>query len=142
MTRVLTQILGINIRKILLLFALGLVCCNVQNKQILETHDSPSKIFSLTVELGDRNNPKDWTILMLKLTDKNERELDYVNTEASDVQKWAVIWYNENTIILNSSDIGPMAWTVTQKGKMMKLLSLTQDMEEKGKEAYDNKYGR
>jgi hypothetical protein len=108
----------------------------------LEAHDSPSGQYSLIVELGNRDNERDWTILMFKLTDKNRNEIDYVRTGASDAQKWAVTWYNEGIIVLNSSDIGTLAWTVLQDGKMNKIWPVSEDMIKKGQEAYNKKYGR
>jgi hypothetical protein len=126
----------------LLSFVLGLICCSGQKKEILETHESPSGEYSLMVELGNRDNAEDWTILMFKLTDKNGRELDYVRTGASDVQKWAVAWYNENVVVLNSSDIGTYAWTVGQEGRMIKSWPVSNDLMKKGDEAYNKKYRR
>jgi hypothetical protein len=128
--------------KMLLAFVLGLICCSGQKAETLETHKSPSGQYLLNVELGNRDNATDKYILMFKLTDENESELDYVRTGASDVQKWAVTWYNEKIVVLNSSDIGTYAWTVGRDGKMISVWPVTKDMESKGGEAYKKKYGR
>jgi hypothetical protein len=58
-----------------------------QKADVLETHKSPTGQYSLSVELGKRGNSRDKYILMLKLTDKEGKELDYVRPGASDVQK-------------------------------------------------------
>jgi hypothetical protein len=127
--------------KMLLAFVLGLICCSGQETEILETHKSPSGEYLLNVELCNRNNAADKYILMFRLTDEMS-ELDYVRTGASDVQKWAVTWYNEKIVVLNSSDIGTNAWTVGREGKMISVWPVTKDMESKGDEAYKKKYGR
>ena len=127
--------------KMLLSFVLGLVCCAGQNAEHLETHNSPSGQYSVKIELGNRDNAKDKYILMFKLTDRNGKELDYVRTGASDVQKWAATWYNEKVIVLNSSDIGTYAWIVVD-GKLIQEWPVAKNMKDKGKEAYNKKYGR
>jgi hypothetical protein len=132
----------IEMHKLLLVLAIGLICCSGQNENVLETHDSPSGQYSLVIELGDRNNMNDKYILMFKLKDQSGRELDYVSTGASDIQKWAVTWHNEKVIILTSSDIGTYSWTVGHEGKMIEVWPVTQDMMTKGDEAYTKKYGR
>ena len=128
--------------RFLLTLVAGLICCSGQTERVLETHDSPSKEYSLIVEVGNGDNENDRYILMFKLKDKSGSELDYLRTGASDVQKWAVTWYNEKVIILNSSDIGTYAWTVGRDGVMINVWPVTKDMVAEGDEAYTKKYGR
>lgn len=135
------MLLKTHMNKMILFFVLGLFCCSGQQAEILETHKAPARQYSLLIELGNRDNARDKYILMFKLTDKEGKELDYVRTGASDVQKWAVTWYNEKIIILNSSDIGTYSWTVGNDGKLINS-SVTDDMMKKGDEAYEKKYGR
>lgn len=135
------MLLKTSMNKMILFFILILFCCNGQQAEILETHQSPSANYSLLIELGSRDNARDRYILMFKLTDKEGTELDYVRTGASDVQKWAVTWYDEKTIILNSSDIGTYSWTVSDDGKLISW-PVSDDMRKKGDEAYEKKYGR
>jgi hypothetical protein len=124
-----------------LLFVLGLFCCSGQQAKTLETHKSPTGQYSLLIDQGNRDNLGEKYILMFKLTDTDGKELDYVRTEASSVQKWAVTWYTEKIVILNGSDFGKTyAWTVGDNGKLLGG-SVTYDMMTKGEETFKKKYG-
>lgn len=127
-------------RMIVSLFVLGLFCCNGQEPVVLGTYKEPTGQYSLIIELSNRGNSRDKYILMFKLTDHDGRELDYIRTGASDVQKWAVTWYDDKTIILNSADIGTYSWTIGSNGKLVSI-SLSNDMRKKGGEAYEMKHG-
>lgn len=116
---------------------LGLLSCSRQ--KVLETHDSPTGDFTLEVLLGDRNDSKAKYILSFKLLDKKGNELDYQRTPASDVMKWAVTWYNDTTIILNSHDVGVYGWTV-DSGRLKAMNEVPKDMEAKCVEAFKAKY--
>lgn len=125
-------------RVILILITVGLVSCSGQ--KILEKHDSPNGDYVLQVLLGDRNDLKDKYILSCKLLDKKGNELDYHRTLASDVMKWAVTWYNDTTIILDSHDVGTYGWTV-DNGRLKPMTEVGREMEEKCIESFKSKYG-
>lgn len=128
----------LKMRTILILVTVGLLSCSGQ--KVLETHDSPTGDFVLQVLLGDRNDSKDKYILSFKLLDKKGKELDYHRTLASDVMKWAVTWYNDTTIILDSHDVGTYGWIV-DSGRLKAMNVVPRNMEDKCIEAFKTKYG-
>ena len=123
-------------RAILILLAVGLLSCGGQ--KILEKHDSPTGDFVLRVEL-DSSKPND-EHLGFRLLNKDGRELDYVRTLAGDHMKWAVSWFNDHTIILDSHDVGTYGWTV-DNGRLKTMDQVAKDMEDKCVEAFKSKYG-
>jgi hypothetical protein len=126
--------------KISLILIIGLFGCK---GQLLERHNSPSGQYLLDVELGNRdNNEKDKYGLMFKLIDKDQKELDYISSGSSNVMKWAVAWYNDSTIILDSHDVGTYGWTIGKNKKLIPLDNVTQAMEDKAVEAFIKKYGK
>ncbi|AYB34708.1 hypothetical protein [Chryseolinea soli] len=109
---------------------------------VLEKHESPSGRYTLEIMLGDKANPRDKYGLMFRLIDKEKKQLDYIRTGSSDVMKWAVTWYNDTTIVLDSHDIGSYGWTVNEKGKLISVTSVERPMEDAAVEAFKKKYGK
>jgi hypothetical protein len=57
---------------------------------------------------ADQDN---YLLVRLKIQNtKSEETLFQVQTRASDWMRWSVAWIDDNTIILNSSDIGAYCW--------------------------------
>ena len=125
-------------RIILFIIIVGLFGCD--KEKVLETHKSPTGDFIIQVLLGDRNDQKAKYILCLKLLDKKGNELDYHRTLASDVMKWAVAWYDETTIILDSHDVGTYGWTV-DGGRLNEMEEVSIMMENEAVETFKMKYG-
>lgn len=47
--------------------------------------------------------------------------LHSVQSGASAIQKWAIAWFDDSTIVLYSSDIGTYAWKLADDGTIAKL---------------------
>ena len=75
---------------------------------------SPSGNFKISTIVNRTNkNSADYAIIIIRLSDKNNRKLADINTGAGDAQKWAVGWTSSgDTIVLQSSDIGNKAWII------------------------------
>jgi hypothetical protein len=123
-------------KTIIILLALGLLSCDGQ--RILEKHNSPTGDYILKVELED-SKPNDEHV-GLRLLRKNGDELDYVRTISGDHMKWAVTWYNDKTIIMDSHDVGTLGWTI-DNGQLKTMDEVPRDMEDKCIEAFKIKYG-
>jgi len=123
-------------RTILIILTVGLLSCNGQ--KVLEKHNSPTGDFVLQVEL-DNSKPND-EHLGFRLLTKDGKELDYVRTFAGDHMKWAVTWFNDKTIILDSHDVGTYGWTVDNT-RLKTMDQVAKDMEDKCVEAFKIKYG-
>jgi hypothetical protein len=129
--------LEVTIRNLFALTIIGLFGCRNQH---LESHRSPSGLYNLEIELGNRNDSNDKYILMFKLAGKDGNELGYLRTGASDIMKWAVTWHNDSIIVLNSHDIGTYAWTVIQNGKLVPVEDLSQELIDEGERIFNKKY--
>jgi hypothetical protein len=125
-------------RIVLLLIIVGLLSCNDTN--ILETHPSPTGDYILQVELD--NSKSNDEHLGFRLMKKNGTELDYVRTLASDNMKWAVMWYNDTTIMIDSHDIGMYGWAINKDGRLETMNPmLIRDAGDKCADAFIIKYG-
>jgi hypothetical protein len=62
---------------------------------------------------ADRSN---YSLIRIKVADASGHvELDE-QTRASDVMRWSVVWSDNDTVVLRSSDIGPSGWRVGPDG--------------------------
>lgn len=122
-------------RTILIILTVGLLSCDGQ--KVLEKHNSPTGAFVLQVEL-DNSKPND-EHLGFRLLTKDGKELDYIRTFAGDHMKWAVTWFNDKIIILDSHDVGTYGWTV-DNGRHKTMDQVAKDMENKCVEAFKIKY--
>ncbi len=101
--------------------------------------DSPKADYSIKSKVNRSNSErKDYALVTLFLFDKNHKQLDSLNTHASDVMAWAVGWVNTDNLVVYSSDIGTQAWTV--HGGKFHLISVTQPMEAQVAILYKQKY--
>jgi hypothetical protein len=123
-------------KTILIILAIGLLSCSGQ--KVLEKHDSPTGDYILQIELDD-SVPKDEHV-GLRLLKRNGDELDYLRTISGDHMKWAVTWYNDKTIIMDSHDVGTLGWTVNHD-KFKAINQVAREMEDKCIEAFKIKYG-
>jgi hypothetical protein len=123
-------------KTILLLLTVGLLSCNAQ--KILEKHNSPPGDYVLQVELD--NSKPNGEHLGFRLLTKDGKDLDYVTTLSGDHMKWAVTWYNDKTIILDSHDVGGYGWTIDNE-RFKSMDQVTRDMMDKCVEAFKSKYG-
>jgi hypothetical protein len=124
-------------RTILILLTVGLLSCDGQN--ILEKHGSPTGDYILQVELD--NSAEKRGHLAFRLLTKDGHETDYAVTLSGNQMKWAVTWYNNKTIILDSHDVGTYGWTVNESGHLKPMDNVARDMEDKCIEAFKIKYG-
>lgn len=117
---------------------LGLVGCS-SDKDFEESHPSPSGEFKAQVLIGNESSNRKY-IIFIQLLAKNGRELDVVDTGASVFQNYAVYWDSEKTIVLYSSDIGTLAWLVSDQ----KLLAISVDnkMAKRAEAFFNKKMGR
>ena len=85
---------------------------------------------------------RNYGIVMLHLAKKSGEELLPVRTGAGDVQKWAVGWMpEEDIVVLYSSDIGTLAYTVDDTG-LVRIAELSDDVHGRAAELYASKYNR
>lgn len=123
-------------RTLLIILTVGLLSCDGQ--KTLEKHNSPTGDYILQVEL-DKSEPNH-EHLGFRLLKKNGDELDYVRTLSGDHMKWAVAWYNDKTIILDSHDVGTYGWTI-DNDRLKAMDQVAREMEDKCIEAFKIKYG-
>jgi hypothetical protein len=69
----------------------------------------------------------------------DEVEVGRIDTRASDVMKWAIGWYDSQTIVLDSSDIGIYAWR--RDGEEWRAIDVDRPMCERAQELFRTKYG-
>lgn len=119
-----------------ILILLSLVGC--ANNSYEEIHKSPSGKLTVEIYVGDRLDKNDKYNLTFRLVNNNSIEYDYLNTRASDIMKWAFVWYNDDIIILDSHDVGTQAWTVTEN--RFQPIPATKEMFELGEKAFKEKY--
>jgi hypothetical protein len=76
----------------------------------------------------------------LKVTDLSTAKEMVFQTDASDVQKWALTWAPPSVLVLYSSDVGTMSYDI----KDGTLVERQATAEEKvlGRSAYEAKYKR
>lgn len=121
---------------ILILILLNLVGC--ANNSYEEIHKSPSGKLTVKIYVGDRLDKNDKYNLTFRLVNNNSIEYDYLNTRASDIMKWAFVWYNDDIIILDSHDVGTQAWAITEN--RFQQIPVTKEMFELGEKAFKEKY--
>ena len=123
-------------RIIFILLVFGLLSCDGKR---LEKHSSPNGDYTLQV-VFDNSEPND-EHLGFRLLDKNGDEVDYMRTLAGNHMKWAVTWYNDKTIMMDSHDVGLYGWTVDEIEHFKPIDTVSKDMENKCAEAFKAKYG-
>ncbi len=120
-----------------ILIALLFVGC--REIKILETHRAPDDNYILQVELDQSERGDEH--LGLRLLNRNGNELDYIRTLSGNQMKWAVTWYDDRVIILDSHDVGLVGWRIVNN-RMIAVDYVTEAMDAKCIEAFTRKYGR
>ena len=100
----------------------------------INTWESPSGEYGFVPSISEDG------IVYFELYDKGDNPIDSIRTGASDFQKWAFGWHDEQDIvILYSSDIGTRAYSV-QEDKLSEVSPLTPAIEAKAKALYTERY--
>lgn len=70
-----------------------------------------SKVIIPTVSF-DKNNYETYLLVQLKIQDTQTNEILFqIQTHASDRMRWTISWIDNETIKLDSSDIGSYCWS-------------------------------
>ena len=101
---------------------------------------SPDGKYSLTAnvnrsELGHSN----YGMVVLDLYNLEDSSHFMLNTRIGDMMKWSVGWYNDSTVVTQSSDVGTRAWLVI--GTELKSAQPSDEMEYFAKWLKTEKYG-
>ncbi|MDO7886409.1 hypothetical protein [Hymenobacter cheonanensis] len=101
--------------------------------------DSPQADYSIKSKVNRLDsNRKDYALVKLFLFDKNHKQLDSLNTHASDVMAWAVGWANANNLVVYSGDVGTQAWAVN--GGKFQPIAVTQTLQKQADTFYKKKF--
>lgn len=106
--------------------------------KVLEIHRSPGDKYILQVELDQSERGDEH--LGLRLLNSKGDQLDYVITGSGNHMKWAVTWYDDRVIILDSHDVGLVGWRIVNN-RMIAINYVTEAMDAKCVEAFTRKYG-
>jgi hypothetical protein len=103
--------------KIIPFLFLFLILCNCQRRaREIRPIQSPSGNYSIVAVVNKSSKSEEnYAIVSIELFSREGIKLSELNTHASDFSKWAVGWdaFND-TLILNSRDIGVKAWEIEQ----------------------------
>jgi len=101
----------------------------------------PTKNYVLKCDINDDTKDKTkWKCVRFNIYNLKGQLLTSLQTGASDYSKWAVAWHPTNdTIILNSSDIGIYAYSIAG-GKQLRLVKLDKELDSLAKVAFNKKY--
>ena len=66
-------------------------------------------------------DPTTYLCVAFDIHDKSGTLLHGIQSNASDISKWAIGWFDDTTIVLYSSDIGTYAWRLSDKGTISQL---------------------
>ena len=100
---------------------------------------SPSGAFIATAEVAGKEAGSRQNCVRLKVTDSKTKQVITYQTDASDVQKWALAWSPSGSLVLYSSDVGTSAYDITT-GQIVER-DPTSDEKEVARQAYEKKYG-
>ncbi len=67
-----------------------------------------------------RSDPGAYLCVIFEIRDRAGKALHTENTRASALSRWSMRWLSEDTIRLESSDIGPYEWTRRPDGTWKK----------------------
>jgi hypothetical protein len=113
-----------------------LISCSIP----VEVHKSENEKYQLKIYVGDREG-RDKYILAIALFDNEDNELDYIVTGASNVMKWAFLWIDENTLAIDSHDVGVLAWKISDQKKLIQITP-NKEIADKANKAFNKKYNR
>ena len=110
----------------------------------LQPVDSPNG--TMTLKLSVNQSKADTTKYLCVVFDVHDsagKRLHHVQSNASDIQKWAIGWFDDSTIVLYSSDIGTCAWRFAEDGTLAQLPTpLAAELKEYGGQIKAAKYKR
>jgi hypothetical protein len=123
----------------LLTIFLSLTGCKVDNYQS-EKIISPTGKYYLIASVNQTDKSKDdYADLTISLYSSDGQTLTKLNTNAGDFSKWAINWdRKQDTVIMNSSDIGIYAWRI--ENKELKPINLTGNLKSRADEIKKEKY--
>lgn len=83
------------------------------------TRYAPDGQHYVTTEVCRRKDgaPDSYLCIQLKVYDTTGRLLQKINTHASDVHRWDVVWQDNETILVTSSDIGDLEYARQERGE-------------------------
>jgi len=85
-----------------------------------QTIPSPDGSLTLVTSIEQSHaDPKTYLCVVFEIRDRSGHVLHRENTRASDVMRWKMVWESNESIRLDSSDIGPSRW-VRQPGGIWK----------------------
>ena len=105
---------------------------------------SPSGTMTLTPSVNQsKADATKYLCVEFDIHDKSNKLLYHVQSGASDIQKWAIGWFDDSTIVLYSSDIGTYAWKIAGDGSISKMAHpLPAELNEYGDQIKASKYDR
>lgn len=125
-------------RIIRILTLLSVSSCHLTNYQegpIL----SPDSNLELSAFVNRTDNSKpNFDLVVLTVEDKTNGRTKELETRIGDVMKWAIGWYDHNTIVAQSSDIGTRSWRYVNGN--FEELSVTPEMHEFAEQLRIEKY--
>lgn len=106
---------------LIILLSVALSCSNYKSSEI----KSPNGNYSLIIKINrtDRNS-KFYAEPIFEIYDSKKNFIDKIESNTGDFNKWKVGWSKTgNTLILNSADIGIIAWEISEDGSKQKELN-------------------
>ncbi|MEN8128028.1 MAG: hypothetical protein ABFR90_09530 [Planctomycetota bacterium] len=104
---------------------------------------SPSGHYKVSVSRNnDKSDKTKWLCLKIHIKNSAEKEVDVIQTSASDTMKWALGWMKDkDVVVLYSSDIGTYGYIITKDEKLEKV-ETGDSIAERGRDLYEKKYKR
>ena len=105
---------------------------------------SPDGTMNLTPSVNQsKADPTKYLCVAFDIHDATGGLLHNVQSGASDIQKWAIGWFDDSTIVLYSSDIGTYAWKLADDGTIAQLPHpLSAELNDYGDRIKASKYDR
>jgi hypothetical protein len=124
---------------ILILLNLTLISCFISDYES-EIITSPSDNYSIKARVNRTDkSATDYAYVLIDLFDKDGAKLTEINSRAGDASKWSIGWTEiGDTIILQSSDIGNKAWTLTNDRPTE--IKMTDKLNDRAQYLYSEKY--
>lgn len=83
---------------------------------------SPNGSMNLTPSVNQsEGDPTKYLCVAFDIHDKTGGLLHSIQSSASDISKWAIGWFDDETIVLYSSDIGTYAWQLSDHGTISQM---------------------
>ena len=121
------------------LLILILNACSPQTNYKSDPILSPDSNLNLSAYVNRLDNSEpNFALVVLSVEDKKNGQITDLQTRLGDVMKWAIGWYDNNTIVAHSSDIGTRSWRYVN-GEYEEL-SVTPEMSEYAEQLLKEKY--